>query len=90
MNEYFAQPRKNQHHPQHPPTVLIEWVKLAIRYQYAGLGNDISKQTELALADVLTFMSQPAEAYCALHYQPCKYDETSAGLPLPAAPEEQP
>lgn len=61
------------HHPTHPPLVLLEWVKLAIAYEHAGLGNSMTEQTRYALMGVRDFLSQPAEAYCSEHYEPCKH-----------------
>ena len=51
-----------------PPRAVIEWVKLAEKYEHAGLGNDMTDQTRYALAGMKTFLHQPAEAYCWCHY----------------------
>ena len=46
-----------------PTEAMLKWFRLAADYERARLGNDITKQTELALCRVVEFLEQPAQAY---------------------------
>lgn len=67
--ELAARPDLSGHkcQPSTPPRGLTEWCRLAERYGEAGLGNDMTDQTRTALANMTTFLTQPAECYC-----PCR------------------
>jgi hypothetical protein len=47
----------------YPSAEMVRWIELAATYQRAGLGNAITKQTDLALSDMVTFLLQPAQVY---------------------------
>lgn len=46
-----------------PTEAMLKWFQLAADYERARLGNDITRQTELALCRVVEFLEQPAQAY---------------------------
>ena len=50
--------------PSTPPDGMKEWVDLAIRYEEAEFGNDMTDQTRQALQQMGTFLLQPAAIYC--------------------------
>lgn len=52
-------------HPMltHPTPEMVKWFRLAVAYQHARLGNDMTAQTAEALSDVETFLNQPAQAW---------------------------
>jgi hypothetical protein len=47
----------------HPSPEMVRWIELAATYQRAGLGNTITPQTEQALQEMVTFLTQPAQVY---------------------------
>ena len=47
----------------YPSQEMVDWIKLAATYQRAGLGNSITKQTDQALCEMVTFLTQPAQVY---------------------------
>lgn len=47
----------------YPSAEMVEWIELAATYQRAGLGNSITPQTEQALQEMVTFLTQPAQIY---------------------------
>ena len=47
----------------HPSDEMVAWIRLAATYQRAKLGNDITPQTDQALQEMVTFLTQPAQVY---------------------------
>lgn len=56
----------------HPSDEMVAWIKLAATYQRAKLGNDITPQTDQALQEMVTFLTQPAQVYAA---EECTHDQ---------------
>lgn len=47
----------------HPSDEMVAWIKLAATYERSALGDSITPQTERALQQMVTFLTQPAHVY---------------------------
>lgn len=47
----------------YPSDEMVAWIELAATYERAGLGNNITEQTEQVLQQMVCFLTQPAQVY---------------------------
>jgi len=55
----------SKHKMTTPPSALNDAILLAIKYEHAGAGADLTDQTRHSLMSMHTFLMQPSERYCS-------------------------